>query len=144
MLLAHAVSTQRTSYATSEFSLTTNQSIGCLFLSHPSSASNRPIRRRVGAVAIRLLVLATITSRLDYCKISAGGFTRIYTRTTTQHASSSTRSITSSRPHPPTMVESCFLLWFNHYGQRIRNTMQYKLCTLMHMCPQQPVSDVYI
>jgi len=60
------------------------------------------------------------------------------------HSTPHLQLITSSRPHPPTMVEPCFLLWFNHYGQRIRNTMQYKLCTLMHMCPQQPVSDVYI
>lgn len=87
----------------------------------------RQIRRRVGADIAERLVLALVTSRLDYCNSSLAGLPRSSLDPLQRVQNAAARLIFQLRPRDHVTPSLIQLHWLP-----VRFRVQYKLCMLMH------------
>jgi hypothetical protein len=87
----------------------------------------RQIRRRVGADIAERLVLALVTSRLDYCNSSLAGLPQSSLDPLQRVQNAAARLILELRPRDHVTPSLIQLHWLP-----VRFRVQYKLCTLMH------------
>jgi len=87
----------------------------------------RQIRRRVGADITERLVLALVTSRLDYCNASLAGLPRSSLDPLQRVQNAAARLIFELRPRDHVTPSLMQLHWLP-----VRLRVQYKLCMLMH------------